>query len=224
MEKTKKTARKPAPKQAGEKIKAAYMSHLLTHGQRPPSVYKFCLDLGISEDAFYSYAGSFEAIEAEIWKGFLDHTTTALNADKTFANFTAREKMLAFYFTLIEVLRKNRSYVLLEFSLTRKPAVLPASLSTFRKGFEAFVSQTLEAGKESGEVASRPGLTARYPHLFWLHFGFILLFWRDDNSAGFERTDAAIEKSVNLAFDLIGKGAVDSTIDFAKFIYQSRTN
>jgi hypothetical protein len=44
----------------------------------------------------------------------------------------------------------------------------------------------------------------RYPQLFWLHLGFILLFWKEDNSPAFENTDAAVEKSVNLAFDLIG--------------------
>jgi hypothetical protein len=55
-----------------------------------------------------------------------------------------------------------------------------------------------------------------------MHLGFLLLFWRDDESAGFEKTDAAIEKSVNLAFDLIGKGAVDSAFDFAKFLYQAK--
>jgi hypothetical protein len=224
MEKTKKTTRKKSPKNADEKIKSAYISHLLTHGQRPASVYKFCLDLGISEDEFYSYVGSFEGLEAEIWKGFLDKTTAVLRADKAFSGFSAREKMLAFYYTLLEVLKNNRSYILLQFALTHKPAVLPSSLSRFRSGFEAFVGETLDAGKAAGEVASRPGLTARYPQLFWLHCGFILLFWRDDGSAGFERTDAAVEKSVNLAFDLIGKGAVDSTIDFAKFIYQSRTS
>jgi len=53
--------------------------------------------------------------------------------------------------------------------------------------------------------------------------GFLLVFWKEDESPGFEKTDAAVEKSVNLAFDLIGKGAVDSFIDFAKFLYQSKT-
>jgi hypothetical protein len=80
----------------------------------------------------------------------------------------------------------------------------------------------LTVAKGKGEVATRPVLDKRYPHLFWLHLGFILLFWKQDSSAGFENTDAAIEKSVNLAFDLIGKGAVDSAIDFAKFLYQNK--
>jgi hypothetical protein len=65
-------------------------------------------------------------------------------------------------------------------------------------------------------------LDKRYPQLFWIHMGFMLIFWKDDGSPGFESTDAAIEKSVNLAFDLIGKGAVDTAIDFAKFLYQNK--
>jgi hypothetical protein len=55
-----------------------------------------------------------------------------------------------------------------------------------------------------------------------MQLAFLLMFWRDDNSPAFEQTDAAIEKSVNLAFDLIGKGAIDSMLDFAKFLYQSK--
>jgi hypothetical protein len=77
-------------------------------------------------------------------------------------------------------------------------------------------------GKTRGEVAARPYLDKQYPALFWFHLGFVLLFWKDDDSAGFEKTDAAVEKSVNLAFDLIGKGALDTAIDFAKFIYQTK--
>ena len=98
---------------------------------------------------------------------------------------------------------------------------MPSYLTSFKTSFESFFSSILDAGKGVGEVANRPILDKRYPQLFWLHMGFILLFWRDDNSAGFENTDAAIEKSVNLAFDLIGKGAVDTAIDFAKFLYQN---
>ena len=80
----------------------------------------------------------------------------------------------------------------------------------------------MNAGKGNGEIATRPVLDKRYPQLFWLHLGFILIFWKEDSSAGFEKTDAAIEKSVNLAFDLIGKGAVDTAIDFGKFLYQNK--
>jgi hypothetical protein len=57
-----------------------------------------------------------------------------------------------------------------------------------------------------------------------MHFMFILQFWAHDESANFEKTDAAIEKSVNLAFDLIGKGILDNALDFGKFLYQNSKN
>jgi hypothetical protein len=48
---------------------------------------------------------------------------------------------------------------------------------------------------------------------------FVIGFWIKDNSQGFEKTDAAIEKAVNLSFDLLGKNIADSAFDFAKFVF-----
>ena len=57
-----------------------------------------------------------------------------------------------------------------------------------------------------------------------MHLLFILKFWSNDESPNFEKTDAAIEKSVTLAFDLIGKGILDNALDFGKFLYQNSKN
>lgn len=223
METAKKSTRKSGSKASDEKIKSAYIESLLTNGKRPPSVFKFCLDLGIKEEEFYSHFGSFEGLERQIWNGFLDMTINRLRSDSTFQEFTSREKILAFYFTLLEELKANRSFVLLALEGHTKLEIVPGFLKTFKTTFEGFIESILGEGKTKGEVAMRPYLDKRYPQLFWLHLGFILHFWKEDDSAGFEKTDAAVEKSVNLAFDLIGKGAVDSAIDFAKFIYQEKT-
>ena len=222
MEATKKTTRKSGSKVSQEKIKSSYVEFLLTNGKRPASVYKFCVDLGIKEDDFYQVMGSFDGLEKFIWKGFIERTIDRLNKDNSFRSFTSREKILAFYFTLLEELRQNRSYVLFQLENSRKPELVPEYIKGFKSTFETFFESILNEGKGKGEVATRPVLDKRYPKLFWLHMGFILLFWKEDDSPGFENTDAAIEKSVNLAFDLIGKGAVDSAIDFAKFLYQNK--
>jgi len=224
---TKKTTRKAGGKASDDRdqrIQKAYMEYLLTHGTKPVSVYKFCLDAGFTEQEFYDHFGSFEGLERSIWKGFIDKTTGRLQADEAFSGFSAREKILAFYFTLLEELRGNRSFILLESNTLRRLELTPVFLKDFKTAFETFIGGILTEGKSNGEVATRPYLDKRYPQLFWLHLGFVLQFWKDDSSAGFEKTDAMIEKSVNLAFDLIGKGAVDSVIDFAKFMYQSKSN
>lgn len=225
MEKTKpsKTSRsKASATVTGEKIKSAYIDYLLSNGKKPHSIYKFCLDLKLKEEDFYNHFGSFESIEKHIWKGFIDAVTTSLRADKSFEDFSAREKLLAFYFALAEVLKSNRSFALLQLKGNRKPEFMPTFLKKFKTSFEEFVSSILNDGKSKGEVAERPYLDKRYPQLFWVHLGFLLLYWKDDDSPGFEQTDAFIEKSVNLAFDLICKGAFDSAIDFVKFLYQSK--
>ncbi len=80
----------------------------------------------------------------------------------------------------------------------------------------------INEGIKNGEIAKRPYLDKRYPQIFWTHFALMLLYWKEDESASFEKTDAYIEKSVRLAFDLIGKGVIDSALDFAKFIYQTK--
>jgi hypothetical protein len=221
METTKKSSKKSTAKATAGKIEEVYKTYLLTEGKQPASVYKFCLDLGITENDFYSQFGSFEAIERKIWKDFIDVTTSRLHADKTFRDFSTQEKILTFYYTLFEELKSNRSFVLLQLQPFRKIELVPSFLKDFKKSFETFFESTLAIGQTKGEVAKRPYLDKRYPDLFWFHLGFILFFWKEDTSAGFEKTDAAIEKSVTLAFDLIGKGALDSAIDFAKFIYQT---
>lgn len=204
------------------KISTAYVEYVLANGKQPASVYQFCVDLGLKEDAFYSFFGSFEAIERAVWLEVIQHPVTKLKADKTFATFSSREKILSFYFALFERLKSKRSFALHQLKSFRRPEVTPSFLKSFKQEFDEFVGSLIAAGKVSGEIPARPYLDRLYPQLFWMHFGFTLLFWSRDESAGFEKTDAAIEKSVNLAFDLIGKGAIDSALDFAKFLYQSQ--
>lgn len=202
------------------RIKDAYRKHLLLEGTPPESVYKFCHQLGLNESDFYAEFASFEAIDKAIWKGYLDRTIARLGDDTNVASFSVREKVLAFYFTLAEELKSDRSFVLLLVRNWQPTMLVPVFLKDFRSGFHHWFEKTLLEGKQSGEVANRPFLDKQYSHLFWAHFTFILQFWRHDDSAGFEKTDIAIEKSVNLAFDLIGKGVLDGALDFGKFLYQ----
>jgi AcrR family transcriptional regulator len=221
METTKKSSRKNAAQPSDEKLRTAYIEYVLTHGSKPVSVYKFCLDVGLPEEEFYNHFGSFDGLERAIWSGFIDKTIQRLHADSSYGGFSAREKVLAFYYTLIEELKSNRSFAtyLLENS---RFEIVPSYLKTFKSTFENYIEGVIIDGKSKGEIATRPFIDHRYPQLFWLHLGFVLTFWKKDDSAGFERTDAAIEKSVNLAFDLAGKGAIDSVIDFGKFLYQNK--
>lgn len=223
MEATKKSKKKGVTEPSDFNILESYKSHLLNEGAPPKSIYKFCIDLGISETDFYNHFGSFEAIDRAIWKSFIETTIGNLQSDEAFSEFSSREKMLTFYFSLAELLKMNRSYILLALKDHKAPELVPNFIKDFKTSFEAFATEILNDGMQKSEIARRPLLDKQYPKLFWIHMSFFILYWKSDTSKGFERTDVFIEKSVNLAFDLIGKGAVDSAIDFLKFLYQNKS-
>jgi hypothetical protein len=54
----------------------------------------------------------------------------------------------------------------------------------------------------------------------WVQLLFLLKFWMEDKSPGFEKTDMAIEKSVQTVFELFDNTPLDSIIDFGKFLWK----
>jgi AcrR family transcriptional regulator len=224
METTKKAKTKKSGSSMAATIKQAYRDYLLTEGKQPASVFKFCKDNGMTEAEFYSHFGSFEALEKSIWQGYIESTRQRMESDEAYMQFTSREKILTFYFSLAELLKSERSFVLHQLKSVKNPAITPVFLKGFKKSFEEWITGVLNEGKGTGEIAMRPFIDKRYDALFWMHLMFILQFWSHDESANFEKTDAAIEKSVMLAFDLIGKGVLDTAIDFGKFLYQNSRN
>lgn len=224
MEKrTSSKRKKPASNESFDFI-LAYKQYLLENGQRPGSVYKFCKDNGQTEEYFYSQYASFESLEKNIFLSYFQQVKETLEADSNYQKFSSREKLLSFLYSLIEILKKDRSLVLILANSHKQktPELVPGYLKLFKPEFETWIKEILAEGKSNGEVASRPiGLDKSYASIFWLHFTWILQFWLNDESKGFENTDAAIEKSVNLAYEFIGQNALDRVVDFAKFLYQT---
>lgn len=205
------------------KIKESYQEYVLEHGQQPASVFAFARKLGMPEVAFYAHYNSFDAIEKEIWQSFFDRTSARLESNEVYAQYSVREKLLSFYYTWIEELKSDRSFVM--YSLrrsTHRSAGTPPQLVGFKKAFLAYVRELLAEGVESREVVYRPLLSERYAAGLWVQLTFVLNFWVADESKNFEKTDEAIEKAVNTSFDLMGPLPVDSVVSFAKFLYRNR--
>jgi AcrR family transcriptional regulator len=203
-------------------LRQAYIRFVLEHGHRPVSIYKMAQDAGITEAEFYALYNSFEALEKDIWSSFMEETLLRLNAEEVYAGYTIREKLLSFYFTWIEVLKANRSFILIVRPTRIKGLSSPGTLADFRKMYLSFVRELIAEGQETGEIMQRVFLSDRYAEGLWLQVLFVLDFWIKDDSQGFEKTDAAIEKAVNLSFDFMGRNTLDSGLDFIKFLFQNR--
>lgn len=217
-----KTASKKATADLATTISEAYKEHLLTEGQRPTSVFKFSKSLGITETEFYAHYSAFAAIEKAIWKKLLDQAITQVKAEEVYSAYSVREKLLAFYFTWIELLKSQRSYVLLVWDQLQRLEWLPGDMQSLKDPFFDYVQELVAEGYEKGELKNRPVLSERYADALWLQFGHITRFWVKDESPAFENTDALIEKSVNLGVDLMGTSTLDTALDLARFLWKSR--
>jgi AcrR family transcriptional regulator len=213
-----------------EKIRKAYTEYVLENGKQPISVFQFAKKLKITEADFYTYYASFDAIEADVWLTFFNEAKATVEADETYQGYSVREKLLAFYYTWIELLKAQRSFAVYSYGRLREgmgPRTRgrrPKSrvFEPFKDVFFDFARDLLAEGRESKEVEPRPFITDRYPDALWGQTLYLLDFWVRDVSKNFEKTDSAIEKSVNTAFDLIGRSPLDTLFDFAKFMYQNQ--
>lgn len=205
-----------------QRIIAHYQEHLLLNGEPPASVYAFCKELEIKESEFYQYFASFTQISAAFWSSLFEENIERLENSPEYTEFTVREKLLSFYYSFFEALKDHRSYALKTlntqmFSIKREIG----EMDQLKKKFKIWIKTLMAEGRQRDEVADRSRLSDQYDSMFWYQFLFLLDFWRKDGSTGFERTDEAIEKTVNLSFDLIEKNALDSAFDFGKFIFQN---
>ena len=217
------TAKKTNKKDYRKLIIEGFRAHVLEHGTAPKSIFKFAKELKMKEEEFYTYFTSFESIKSAVWVDIFDETLAQIEVQDVFKTYSAREKFLSYLFTWIEELKKNRSYLLSLYGEGSKSMIsMPKEAAEFKERFKDFANEIILEGKETEEIANRPIISDRYDEAMWLQAWFVLKYWLDDRSPRFEKTDAAIEKSVNLAFDLMGKSALDSFLDFAKFLYQSK--
>jgi hypothetical protein len=201
-----------------KQILEAYKKYWLENGQKPASVYFFCNKLEYNETEFYNLYNSLEAIEKEVWLDIFHSTLNQLENDEIYKNYSAKEKLLAFYFLWVQKLKENRSYLLLQKDKFKLSDLKDDTLETFRKAFYEYTSNLVKSGYETREIKERKFISDKYAYGFWLQALFVLKYWIDDTSANFEMTDAAIEKAVDLSFRLMGDNTLDSLLDFGKFI------
>ena len=181
-------------------IITAFMNYTLENDYYPKSVYKFCQASNMEEKSFYKFFGSLDGVKAMIWETLYDNAMSLLEKDENFEKAKPKEKLLSFYFTFFEVMLLNRSYILFALSGGEKIMTKMSQLSSLRKIFKGFTSELIEDGN-----VDKPSYLQHPPKIFseaaWVNT-FLIKFWIEDSSADFEKTDQAIEKSVQTAFDV----------------------
>jgi hypothetical protein len=201
-----------------ESIQKAYIDFVLTEGEQPKSVYIFAKKNKMPEEEFYRFFGSFEAIEQNLWTAFALKTITEIKTQEVWGQYTAREKALSFFYSFFELLKSSRSFVVYCIKKQPKTFSTPQIFVGIKDVFENFCNDLIVEGIESNELSDRKFFTNRYKDALWVQLVFVLNFWINDNSTGFEKTDEAIEKGINVTFDLFQRSPIDNLFEYGKFL------
>ncbi|MEO1414609.1 MAG: TetR family transcriptional regulator C-terminal domain-containing protein [Bacteroidota bacterium] len=202
-------------------LKADYTAYLLSQGQRPPSVQAFMEQSDKSEADFYEVMGSFEGLEQSIFLDYFQRALDTLKQSSEYQGYDSGQRFAALYFTWLEVLGDNRSIV----NIIQKHDngwLWPEYLEAVKTPFNNFIKELLQDGVDEDEIADRWFFNNTYPTILWEQAKNTINYWLNDNSQGFERTDAMVEKQVRFVFDLISPNLIDSGWDLIRYVVQGK--
>lgn len=205
-----------------DKIVSMYMNYRLENPHKPKSVYQFAKDNGFDEAEFYSFFGTLEKVEKEVYTLFYVKTIELIEKDPAYENYDMKSKLLSFYFTLFEMMSANRSYVLLTLKEHQSVPKNMVQLASFKVEFKNFISNIITDEVRTQYDRFINIQEKAIKETAWIQFVVILKFWIDDESAAFEKTDIFIEKSLKASFELINVTPIESIIDFGKFLYKEK--
>jgi hypothetical protein len=201
-----------------------YMDYVLTHNEKPKSVYALSKANNFEENNFYLFFASFDALEQSIFKVFFENTHAILEKSEEYQSFDARNKLLSFYYTFFENLTANRSYVVHALKDHKGSMQSLKLLSHLKKSFTNYIQNLginlIDVPQAQLEKLQNRGLKESA----WFQLLVTLKFWLDDTSSSFEKTDIFIEKSVQASFDFIDVTPLKSIVDFGKFLYKETIN
>lgn len=205
-----------------EKITKGYIEFQLLNGRKPHSVLELAKKLKIEESAFYVHFPSLEKIAQTIPLNALHKAFSRLDEDDQYTEFSAREKLLGLFFTLFEELSANRSYYLFNYTDIKNVTHQGRDWKMFLTELDNRINEILQEAKQQDEIKDRMFIGEHYSKGFKLAFTYLFRVWVKDDSEGFATTDAAIEKTVNLSFDMLQSNQFDALLDFGKFAFKTK--
>lgn len=199
-----------------------FMNDVLVHNEEPKNIYVFCEKHAISEADFYTFFGSFDSLKQDIWVKFFENATASIEKDEAYKNYTDKDKLLALYFTLFEILNLNRSYILFTLKENKQELKNLKLLKQFRNRFKEFIVDIIRQSATDGNQKFLKVSEPVFSEGAWIQFLFLLKFWIDDTSKSFEKTDVLIEKSVNTVVGLLDTKQLENLFDLGKFLWKER--
>jgi hypothetical protein len=193
-----------------------YVEYVSKEGKKPSTVSKFTFALGIKETDFYKCFANLNQLEQFYWQNVHTSIIEKIKSQEVYQNYSVREKLLSYAFTLVETLKENRSFVLI---VLRKNC---DALNKYQKEVKNYAEDLIAEGTQKNEIQDRILVSTYYSDIITKETSAIIHFWVKDDSENFEKTDVFIEKSINFVMDILGRNWIDTGFDFVKYWFQKK--
>lgn len=195
-----------------DKITQAYKEMVIT-GEEPINSFTLCSKIDISEKEFFQHFSSTEDVGRRIWANLAEEVIQGLNASEEVQEYTALNKILAYYFTFFEVALAERSFI-------EKTFEEKTLLTAYRDKFKEFMGDLVQEGIAMEEIVERLSLSSYYPEMLWQLHARLINFWLNDTSEHFVETEKAIEVYSKLPLELMQHNLFDSVFETVKFGFE----
>lgn len=193
-----------------------YIEYISKEGKRPSTVSKFTFAIHIKESEFYTSFANLNQLEQFYWENLHENLLEKIKGQDVYASYSVREKILSYAFTLMEMLKENRSFVLI---VLRKNC---DALQKYQKALKNYAEELTAEGIQNNEIQDRIVISTYYADILVKEIIAIIHFWAKDESENFEKTDVFIEKSINFTMDILSKNWLDTGFDFLKYVFQKK--
>ncbi len=196
-------------------IQASYKLFVVTKKTVPSSIKELAEFSDIQKQDIKKHYPSPRSIEAAIFKKYFKTTLAGLKEDERFDQFSLHEKHLSFLFTLVEVAGADKKFIKRLVKIKKRPDFIGAIKlwTNFAQDKTAWLGTELKFLKKMEKPVSLV-----HKKILWQHAWSVLIFWAKDKSENQSETDAFIEKSTGTFYQVLNISALDSVVDFGKFM------
>lgn len=186
-----------------------------------PSLIRFSNWTGLDISLLRSFFANTDELQSAIWEELFVRTYNALQEDEDYPHYAAYEKLLSFHFTFVQVANDYREFLAMKLAKMGPIKWESKDMRKLKQIFLQFVKEVSEEGKTTGEIPTRMFVGDYINRLTWFQLLYVLHFWARDTSEMYGQTDAAVEKSTQWVFEILGRNVVDTSLDFGKFFFQN---
>ena len=154
---------------------------------------------GIAEGTVFNYFPTKEHIALHFLGQEVDHAMAAVRGNARLRKAPLEEKLFALVQSQLEFLTPHERFIGAAFvhALTPGSALGPFSPAAqeLQSRYLAFVQELVDEAMRRGEIVTAGWWT---PHVFWIYYLGVLLYWLHDTSPAKQQTLAFLDRSLTI--------------------------